>query len=183
MVEESVTEPPPPPDIRPYGRPSTQQQPEPARRTARHEPAIDHLSSPSRFLASTPRKTTTATTGFRLQHVLLFCAVAAIVFAPLVAAASFSPAGHTIDAPAPASGPKPKATPLLSALAFLSRQASVCVYYLTGLDPLAAVTAVGKHALGKRNVHDQPTSTTVAEAVVVPILICLSGMFAGLTLG
>ena len=156
-LEEALSE-PPPPDIRPFGRlhPSI--------------PSHDRAVNVSRT-SSSPRQHVQScfSCSPSLLPSSLFVAILAIAALPLASAQSHSDPFTSYPPP------NTKTTPILNLLTYIFTSALDFLANLTGVQH---VSAQGVHGLAKR--LDQ---TGKIEAGMIPVLVALSGTFAGLTLG
>ena len=156
MSEESAPSEPPPPDIRPFGRfyPTS----------TKHDSAVKHLSS-----------TTSTRFGHNYAIEPWFLLVALAISAVPVSAASVqSSAGPDPYTSYPQNN-KTKSTPILDVLGYLF------TFLLDNLFNLIGVHHVSTE--GVRGFAKRLDQTGKIEAGMIPVLVALSGTFAGLTLG
>lgn len=212
MIEESSPSDPPPPDIRPCRR-ITQRNNNNHNNTANesrdalhggvstHHPKPntnpDQTQSCDSDTRDTPRRRLSSLTRHVGFHTVLLVALVALAFATPSAA---SPIGHTsntttpliahADADAWTSGPDitytPRHTwdkaPVISFLSWAFRRVTALAAGWAGYDLVPSSLASGMSDLGLAKRGNLSTGEIV-EACMIPILVVLSGIFAGLTLG
>lgn len=156
MIEETPASEPPPPDIRPFGRSYPI--------NTNHDRAVNNSSA-----------STVHTRPTRTRHHVnitslawLLCAIFAFSTLPSVSAQP----QHDPFTSYPICT---KSTPILSFLAYLITSALDALAKLTGIDHLSVHRV---HGLAKRL-----EEAGKIEAGMIPVLVALSGVFAGLTLG
>ncbi|WWD20450.1 hypothetical protein CI109_104926 [Kwoniella shandongensis] len=189
MIEESNSEPPPPEGIRPFGRHTTITTHELNRSTNEVEPVESIITSiQDEGLRNTTIKSQHKknrkhvsirarhlTTSLLLSFLLISCFIPLASASPTLATPS---SGEYDPYTSYASDPftrKNRATPILSLLARLFNYVGSTFNSLAGNPPLS---------LELGNMHKrQLDKTGIIEACMIPVLVALSGMFAGLTLG
>jgi hypothetical protein len=213
MIEESSPSDPPPPDIRPCRRitqPNNNNNnhnntANESRRDALHgavsapQPLPNRDETRTRHYDNNPRRrfarfaSLTRHAGF---HTVLLVALVALVFATPSAASPIGPhASNTTtaviaDADVWTSGPdityQPRHTwdkaPVISFLRWAFRRVTAVAAGWAGYDlvPSSLVSGMSDLGLAKRS---NLSTGEIVEACMIPILVVLSGIFAGLTLG
>jgi hypothetical protein len=169
-MEQELTE-PPPPDIRPFSRfiysPNN------------NDCAIGSIkgsNNPQSISASTQRHGTSARSNIRNASYYICLAAIVLALLPVVTAADIDAHvdKYTSYASIPQAQIQKRFTPLLSSIAWLLNHANQLFQHVTSHD-----------LAGQMHYHVQKrlTTTQKVEAGMIPVLVLLSGMFAGLTLG
>ena len=154
MNEESAPSEPPPPDIRPFGR----------------------FHSASRNHDRAVNESSIITTRFRHHGVTpwLLLVALAVAVVPVASASLQPPTGaDPYTSYVPITNTKP--TPLLNLLGYF------VTFLLDALSELTGVHHVSTE--GMRGLAKRLDQTGKIEAGMIPVLVALSGTFAGLTLG
>lgn len=157
MSEESVPTEPPPPDIRPFGRSYPNK--------SNHDRAVSYSSDPIVYTAIRQYVRSHCSLSSCAWLLLAILAISAI---PLASAQS------TLD-PYTSYPANTRSSPILDTISWLLTSAFDALSKVTGIDHVSAHNIQG---LAKR--LDQ---TGKIEAGMIPVLVALSGTFAGLTLG
>ena len=184
MVEDPPASTPEPPDIRPSGRHTGEQYTSPSdgHKNGDHvdQTVLNNLGRDRRY---TPLSKVSFLTSFKVSSTLVFVSLA-LLLATGAHAQNVDPqdpfTSPSADSSGLASG-NPK--PLLSTLKWIFGRLSNLIAYATGFDASDALSnlvhsAAGGYGLGKR-----AETETIVEGIMIPVLVVLSGIFAGLTLG
>lgn len=185
---------PTPPDIRPFGRslqandhPVSDAPPSlPTHVSANSSNQTQHATNQQRVGHKSTARTTTSTTLKAIHAALL---VALLCLLPVATARNVvpDPIGATWNLQRGAAGPSPSSTttktktnhtPILS---FLSWGATWILKTASNAFGFELVPVATRH-WAKRE-HVEMNTTHIVEAVMIPVLVVLSGTFAGLTLG
>ncbi|WWC92621.1 uncharacterized protein L201_007580 [Kwoniella dendrophila CBS 6074] len=192
MIEEINSEPPPPPDIRPFGLSSD-------KRIKQHHELNNYIPSPlhedevdqillgnqdarSRSIQTTGRRGVIRTIKAANNMIIPFLLVIMLIL-PNVQASPFPASStnpqyqfdrYTSYETTSAEHISRKRTPILSLIKYLLDSASNQISYFTNDHNSKTTMSIGKRELD---------TAGIVEACMIPVLVALSGMFAGLTLG
>ncbi|KAK6908644.1 hypothetical protein I204_02063 [Kwoniella mangroviensis CBS 8886] len=196
MIEDTNTEPPPPPDIRPFGRTKWNKHNNNNQDALNDEPGRPHLPCESEVEAEEGKCTSYTEDGtgqprskwlFRIRGGAANMTITILLLGIILTAstASASPtsslgmgkdeytsyaSSYQRDAMIRSSK---RRTPILSFLKYILDYASSSLSHFTDSDTMHV------HMMGKREL----STGEIVEACMIPVLVALSGMFAGLTLG
>ncbi|RXK36611.1 hypothetical protein M231_06152 [Tremella mesenterica] len=170
MNEDNPSE-PPPPNIRPFGRSKYHVNTVSHHRASLPSKSVENLDT-SHQPKTSLKGVTTSINHTRTFFTPFLCLVIFLAFAPPAAAHHVDFNVDPFTSP-PDINSNLRHTPILSAIGFLFKYAFNIIQNVTGHD-LASNMVMVKRKLD---------TTGIVEACMIPVLVALSGVFAGLTLG
>lgn len=196
MIEETPSD-PPPPDIRPCRRISSNKHNTITNRSARDAFLPNRITAHRQVSFGTDRRTTLKLLRQLYNVSTIVCVVAFLACLPLANAHAHETGSSDPKYPGRSTDPWTSSsemttslyesrwtfskTPLIASLIWVFSPIVQGLTFLAGQLGISGETAHnGMKMLGKR---EQLSNVQIAEAAVTPALVALSGMFAGLTLG